>query len=157
MLEPKPQPEKVEIRTEQESVQIPFVAPEKLTSVALITSAVPQPKAPPAPVIRKAKPLYRHNPPPRYPRLARKRKYQGVVILEATTSPKGKVVRIKVLRSIPMLDQAAIDAVKQWVYEPMIIKGKPRAVTFTVTVRFKLKNGEPVVSGITSRAAEKEK
>jgi protein TonB len=43
------------------------------------------------------------------------------------------------LRSIPLLDQAAIDAIKQWVYEPMLIDGEPRGVTFTVTVNFKLK------------------
>jgi protein TonB len=43
------------------------------------------------------------------------------------------------MRSIPLLDQSAIDAVKQWVYEPMIINGKPRGVIFTLTVRFQLK------------------
>jgi protein TonB len=49
------------------------------------------------------------------------------------------VVGVKVLRSIPELDQAAIDALKQWKYEPKIIDGKPRALIFTVTVRFQLK------------------
>jgi protein TonB len=44
-----------------------------------------------------------------------------------------------VLRSIPLLDQAAIDAVRQWKYEPLIINGKPTPVVFTVTVRFQLK------------------
>ncbi|HEX9902002.1 MAG TPA: energy transducer TonB [Acidobacteriota bacterium] len=44
------------------------------------------------------------------------------------------------LRSIPLLDQSAIDAVRQWVYEPMIINGRPRGVIFVVTVRFKLKS-----------------
>jgi len=47
--------------------------------------------------------------------------------------------RVKVLRSIPLLDQAAIDAVRQWQYEPMIINGRPRGVIFTVTVTFKLR------------------
>jgi protein TonB len=46
---------------------------------------------------------------------------------------------MKILRSIPLLDQAALDAVRQWVYEPMIINGRPRGVIFTVTVRFTLK------------------
>jgi protein TonB len=49
------------------------------------------------------------------------------------------VARIKILRSIPLLDQAAKDAVAQWVYEPMVINGRPRGVIFTVTVTFKLK------------------
>jgi len=43
------------------------------------------------------------------------------------------------MRSIPLLDQAAIDAVRQWVYEPMILNGRPRPVVFTVTVRLQLK------------------
>ena len=43
-----------------------------------------------------------------------------------------------VLRSIPALDRAAMDAVRQWVYEPLLIEGKPRKVIFTVTVRFAL-------------------
>ena len=46
---------------------------------------------------------------------------------------------MKILRFIPLLDQAAVDAVRQWVYEPLIINGRPRGVIFTVTVRFALK------------------
>ena len=64
---------------------------------------------------------------------------EGVVIIEATTDIYGRVANMKVLRSIPLLDQAALDAVRQWVYEPMIINGRPRPVIFTVTVRFQLK------------------
>jgi len=62
-----------------------------------------------------------------------------VVIIEATTDMYGRVASVKILRSIPLLDQAAVDAVRQWVYEPMVINGKPRGVIFTVTVTFKLK------------------
>jgi len=64
---------------------------------------------------------------------------EGVVIIEAQTDIYGRVQSVKVLRSIPLLDQAAIDAVRQWVYEPMVINGRPRGVIFTVTVTFKLK------------------
>jgi protein TonB len=63
----------------------------------------------------------------------------GVVIFEATTDVYGRVIGVKVLRSIPLLDQAAVDAVRQWVYEPMVINGRPRPVVFTVTVTFQLK------------------
>ena len=79
---------------------------------------------------------------PVYPELARKAVIEGVVILEATTDVYGRVVDTKILRSIPLLDQAAIDAVEQWIYEPMIIDGEPRGVIFTVTCTFKL--DEPV-------------
>jgi TonB family protein len=77
---------------------------------------------------------------PIYPEEARKDGIEGVVILEATTGIYGRVQETEVLRSIPKLDQSAINAVKQWVYEPIMIEGKPRGVIFTVTVRFKLKS-----------------
>jgi TonB family protein len=76
---------------------------------------------------------------PVYPEQARKEGIEGVVILEATVDIQGSVESVKVLHSIPALDQAAIDAVKQWVYEPLILDGKPRPVIFTVTVKFTLK------------------
>ena len=62
-----------------------------------------------------------------------------MVIVETTTDIYGRVKKVKILRSIPELDQAAMDAVKQWIYEPIIIDGKPRGVIFTVTITFKLK------------------
>ncbi|MEW6455231.1 MAG: TonB family protein [Acidobacteriota bacterium] len=76
---------------------------------------------------------------PEYPSLALKARVEGVVILEAMTDIYGRVQTVKVLRSIPLLDQAAIDAVRQWQYEPMIINGIPRPVIFIVTVVFELK------------------
>ena len=75
---------------------------------------------------------------PIYPEVAKKARIEGVVILEVETDIYGRVQNTKILRSIPLLDQAAIDAVRQWVYEPLIISGKPRGVIFTVTVRFTL-------------------
>ena len=76
---------------------------------------------------------------PVYPEAARAAGVQGVVILSVRADEAGKVVDTMVLRSIPLLDQAAIDAVKQWIYEPMIKDGKAVSVVFTVTVRFQLK------------------
>ncbi len=76
---------------------------------------------------------------PVYPEIPRDARIQGTVILEATTDIYGRVAAIKILRSIPLLDEAAVNAVRQWLYEPMVINGRPRAVVFTVTVRFELK------------------
>ena len=76
---------------------------------------------------------------PVYPEIARLSRIQGTVILEATTDIYGRVVAVKVLRSVPLLDQAARDAVRQWLYEPLVVNGRPRAVVFTVTLRFELK------------------
>jgi len=76
---------------------------------------------------------------PDYPEIAREAGVQGTVILEATTDIYGRVVGVKVLRSVPLLDQAAVAAVSRWLYEPMLVNGRPRGVVFTVTLRFELK------------------
>jgi len=76
---------------------------------------------------------------PVYPDIARQARVEGVVIIEAVTDIYGRVQHVKVLKSIPLLDQAAVDAVRQWVYEPMIINGRPRSVIFAVTLIFQLK------------------
>ena len=76
---------------------------------------------------------------PAYPSFARAAGIQGVVILECTISPRGKVEGAKVLRGVPMLDEAALEAVKQWVYAPTLVDGVPVAVVMTVTVNFVLR------------------
>src|SRR5436190_15254716 len=61
--------------------------------------------------------------PPVYPRAAQQARIGGAVILEAIIGEDGKVRSTRVLRSIPQLDQAAIDAVQQWEYSPTLIDG----------------------------------
>jgi protein TonB len=78
------------------------------------------------------------NVPPVYPDIARQARVQGVVILECTISPQGKVTEVRVLKGIPLLDQSAMDAVKQWVYTPTLLNGVPVPVIMTVTVNFRL-------------------
>ncbi len=75
---------------------------------------------------------------PAYPDIAKQARVQGIVILECTISPQGKVTDVKVLRGIPLLDQAAVEAVRQWVYTPTLLNGVPVPVIMTVTVNFKL-------------------
>jgi TonB family protein len=75
---------------------------------------------------------------PTYPDDARAARVQGVVIIEATVSANGTVADARVLRSVPMLDQAALDAVRQWVYEPTRVNGVAVPVIMTVTVNFTL-------------------
>ena len=70
------------------------------------------------------------------PDLARQVGIRGVVILEIIIGPDGKVSDVKVLRSIPQLDQAAIDAARQWRYEPTLLNGAPVPVIMTATVNF---------------------
>ncbi len=76
---------------------------------------------------------------PLYPDIARQARVEGTVIIEATTDIYGRVANVKILKSIPLLDQAAKDAVLQWVYEPMLINGRPRGIIFVVTVTFLLR------------------
>ncbi|HTU99424.1 MAG TPA: energy transducer TonB [Luteitalea sp.] len=73
---------------------------------------------------------------PLYPQIAQQARVTGTVILEAVLSPTGAVSDVKVLRSVPLLDQAAIDAVRQWTYAPTLLNGTPVSVLMTVTVRF---------------------
>ena len=74
--------------------------------------------------------------PPVYPALAQSARVAGEVTIEATIGPDGKVIDAKVVRSIPMLDQAALDAVRQWEYLPTMLNGLPVSVLLTVTVNF---------------------
>ncbi len=73
---------------------------------------------------------------PVYPPIARSARIQGTVSLECVISPHGRVQDVKVVRSIPLLDAAAIEAVKQWVYTPTLLNGVPVPVIMTVTVNF---------------------
>ena len=84
---------------------------------------------------------------PVYPEEAKKAGVEGLVVMEATTDLYGRVASVKVLRGVPALDQAATDALKQWVYEPMVINGKPQPVIFVVTVRFKLDGKDKSAAG----------
>jgi protein TonB len=75
---------------------------------------------------------------PRYPALAQASKVQGVVILEATIGEDGSVRDVRVLRGKPLLDGAAVDAVRQWRFTPTLLNGEPVPVVMTVTVAFTL-------------------
>ena len=75
---------------------------------------------------------------PIYPPIAMSARVQGVVILEVRIEPDGRVCEARVLRSIPLLDQAALDAVLQWEFKPTLLNGAPVLVLVTTTVNFTL-------------------
>ncbi len=75
---------------------------------------------------------------PIYPPDAQMALISGVVIIEATLGTDGRVVDAKILRSIPLLDQAALDAVRQWEFTATYLNGVPVPVIMTVTVNFTL-------------------
>jgi periplasmic protein TonB len=75
---------------------------------------------------------------PVYPPLARQARVQGVVVLEAVISKEGTIESLRAVSGHPLLNQAALDAVKQWRYRPTLLSGEPVAVVTTVTVTFTL-------------------
>ena len=75
---------------------------------------------------------------PVYPQLAILARLEGVVIIEATIGPDGKLMDARVLRGHQMLDQAALAAVRQWEFTPTLLNGVPVPVIMSVTVRFTL-------------------
>jgi len=77
---------------------------------------------------------------PVYPPIALAARKRGLVILEAVIDEEGTVRQVKVLRSDPLFDRAAMDAVKQWRFTATRLNGQPIPVVMTVTVGFNLKD-----------------
>lgn len=76
---------------------------------------------------------------PMYPEEARKARITGIVIVEATIDRNGVVKNATVLKPLPFgLDQAALDAVRQWTFKPGTLNGEPVDVFFNLTINFKL-------------------
>jgi protein TonB len=75
---------------------------------------------------------------PVYPQIAISAGVQGIVILEAVIDERGTVDKVRVLRSHPLLERAAIEAVRQWRYSPPLLNGQPVSVYLTITVNFTL-------------------
>ena len=110
-----------------------------------LAQAPPPPPPPPAPGTAPLRIAGNIKPPPKtkdvrpvYPAIAQQANVQGVVIIEATISPTGTVTDAKILRSIPLLDAAALDAVRQWEFAPTLLNGVAVPVIMTVTVNFSL-------------------
>jgi len=113
------------------------------------SDSMPAPPSPPRPEPRVAPPIFRAGQgvrepkriagvTPEYPAIARTSHIQGVVILEAVINERGTIERVKVLKSQPLLDAAAIAAVKDWRYTPTLLNGVPVSVLMTITINFTL-------------------
>jgi len=75
---------------------------------------------------------------PVYPAEALAARVQGVVVIEVVVNEFGNVTQPRILRSIPLLDEAALEAVRQWQFAPSILNGRPVPVVMTTTVNFVL-------------------
>jgi protein TonB len=103
------------------------------------------PDAPPAPPVKPLlvggdvqAPRKLRGDPPVYPPAARRSRLEGLVILECVIDERGRVRDARVLRGVPLLDEAALAAVRGWVYTPTLFDGMPVPVQMTVTVAFRL-------------------
>jgi protein TonB len=119
--------------------------PGGLVSSTGLMPAVPVPPQPPAvtqplPIGGRIKePTKVHHVPPVYPAIAQQARVQGLVIIEAIIGADGRVQQARVLRSAPLLDEAALAAVRQWIFTPTLLNGVPVPVIMTVTVNFTLR------------------
>lgn len=119
--------------------------PEVMGSIEHGIYVIPPPPPPPAPIepVRIggniAAPTKTHDAAPVYPGIAQAARVQGMVIIQATIGVDGRVIDAAVLKSVPLLDEAALAAVRQWRYTATRLNGAPVAVVMTVTVNFQLR------------------
>jgi len=105
----------------------------------------PPPEPPRAPIRVGGKlqaPTLIHQVSPVYPSVATAAGVEGTVILEAIIDEEGRVEDLKVLRSSGVLDRAALEAVRQWRYEPLLLNGRPEKFILTVVVSFSLSDAK---------------
>jgi TonB family protein len=80
---------------------------------------------------------------PVYPPLARQARLQGTVRFSAVIDKEGRVTNLTLVSGHPLLVQAAVEAVKQWVYQPTLLNGQPVEVTTQIDLNFTLAGGSP--------------
>lgn len=92
-------------------------------------------------LVELARPLYRDNPPPGYPLQARKKHYQGTVVLDVLVDARGKAQDVRIAESsgYSILDRAAMEAVENWLFKPGRRNGRPVDTWVKLPVRFELK------------------
>jgi len=119
--------------------------------ISAVPSAAPPPPPPPPPPVKKEAPITRikvggnvqgakivKKIPPVYPQLAKSARVSGVVHLAAIIAKDGTIQELHSMGGPALLIQAAMDAVKQWVYVPTMLNGEPVQVETTIDVNFTL-------------------
>ena len=82
-----------------------------------------------------------HDVAPKYPPEAGRARIEGTVVLLAVIGKDGSVEDVRVESGLPVLAQAAIDAVKQWRYQPYLLNGEPVEIDSQITINFTLSRG----------------
>ena len=98
-----------------ETLATPIKVPSDVTAASIVTQTTPE-----------------------YPPEARASHIQGAVVLHATIDKEGKISEVRVLEGDDVLAKAALEAVRQWRYKPMVVDGQPKEVDTTITVTFSL-------------------
>jgi len=116
------------------------LAREEVSGPSPTATSGPAATPAPSPVRIVAVPRYRNNPAPEYPVAAKRRREEGEVRLSVTVSSDGRPLRVSLFRSSghALLDQAAMDAVQRWTFEPARVAGRPVEDHVVVPVRFSL-------------------
>jgi protein TonB len=73
---------------------------------------------------------------PRYPHEAKAAGIGGAVLAEVVVDKQGAVADVKIIRSVPMLDEAALETVRQWRFRPSVVNGEPVPIRMVVTMTF---------------------
>ncbi len=151
-LKPKPKPKQPELRPVTSPVVQPAPKPQPIQKQKIVPEDQPPLQTEiseeqknsktdtAAHIIQQATPLYQVNPPPKYPRLARRRGLEGVVLLETLIDDHGRVKELRIVLSSghSVLDKAAIKAVRNWRFNAGTIGGRPQEMWVQVPIRFQL-------------------
>jgi protein TonB len=139
---PDPTPDEPEpIRQEDPEEDLDFIADDSLILGVPDAPPAPEPEGPVRFVVggNITEPKRLSGPNPVYPEAARRARIQGVVVLECTIGKSGRVIRINVLRGLPLgLTEAAESAVRKWTFKASTLNGRPVEVLYILTVRFNL-------------------
>lgn len=139
-VEPIPKPDPVKPDTAKQTKELSFNNAPELSPVTSSTPVDHKAAINVTQSVLEARPIYRINPPPSYPFLARKRGYQGHVVLEALINQQGKVIDLRIFSSSghSILDKAAMASVKKWSFQPGMRGPDKIQMWVRVPIKFKL-------------------
>jgi periplasmic protein TonB len=144
LLKPKVSPGRRTQNVGEPDAGIPLTSDEQPEAEGLsagLAGSNTQPAAPAAPLavggdVKQAKLI--SSVPPVYPALAKNQRVSGNVQVDALIDATGRVTTMKVVSGPTLLQQAAMDALRQWKYQPATLDGKPVSMHLTVTLQFRL-------------------
>ncbi len=141
ILDPEPEWPYEEQSIIEEELDLSEVHKEKESKKTILKETQDEPSESTPSSIQEAIPVYRENPSPKYPRMARRRGYEGTVVMEVLVNREGRVEDLRLYQSsgYPVLDRSAMSSVKKWLFQPGKRGDKEVDMWVKVPVRFRLK------------------